>query len=171
MGLAADVPMDFPASYCSSQYERKCQKPDLYVDGSGYGFVWITAEPSWSVIALPGRPVDVSSILHQIKLVFALSDEELSRVLKVTRQTISNWRQRSVVARSGKAEKLAKLGLLAKSWIAFGGNAIAKSELRTPVYKGKSILELLETESIDVDKLAFIQARMELMSGPSEGLL
>lgn len=88
-----------------------------------------------------------------IKETFALTDEQLAKILGIQRKTLYNWKEKDHIPREGSRERFFQLYVLSKDWVVLG-YPTDKSLLTSHFSESQRLLESLE--SIDREKTLFV---------------
>ena len=104
--------------------------------------------------------------LENIKSAFSLTNDDLAKIIGVTRKTLHNWKI-GKIGNSEKRQRVFELFMLATDWnkIGFSKN---KLDLNQPIVHGKSVVDLLSEENLDREKILFAGSRIALLKNPPE---
>lgn len=109
------------------------------------------------VLDEPVIDTKVSSVVKQLEFIkscFSLKDEDLAKVIKVSRSTIHTWRTKKDIPKEYNSKRVFKLFMLSSNW-KDKGFIINKSSLKTPIIKDESIFDMLISDNIDSHKILF----------------
>jgi len=106
------------------------------------------------------------SNLENIKNTFSLSNDELAKIIGVSRKTLHNWKTGNIRS-SEKRKRIFDLFLLATNW-SNAGFSRNRHDLEKKILNGKSILDLLVEEDLNAEKMLFAGSRIDLLSPRSE---
>lgn len=107
--------------------------------------------------------------LENIKSAFSLTNDDLAKIIGVTRKTLHNWKT-GKIGNSEKRQRVFELFMLATDWnkIGFSKN---KHDLNQPIVHGKSVVDLLSEENLNREKILFAGSRIALLNNtPEQGL-
>jgi len=110
----------------------------------------------------PKQKNRISAALDTIKLAFGLNVSELAQVCGVERQMIYQWRG-DTTPRDSRLKRIFLLERAANSWLE-DGFPVPGVRLQEPLVDGRSILDLLSDESIDLEAIHFAGSRVHLDS-------
>jgi DNA-binding XRE family transcriptional regulator len=100
--------------------------------------------------------------IEKIKNIFNLTDEELAKVLKVSRKTLYNWKQKGSESSSAKSRKrIFDFYILAKDWKDLNYPS-SKSALEISILQGSSIKDLLIAEDFDRKRVLYAGSKLNL---------
>lgn len=143
---------------------------EKFVDkGAGYlgtGTSWqiFYTNLSGSMVFEEPRPQDtrvpIKAIQDRICQAFSLSTTELATACHKSRKALYDWIHGSE-PRPDSAERLFQLCRAANDWLD-SSNPIPKTRLREPLLAGRSLLDLLVADEIDLDAIAFLRRRLDL---------
>ncbi|MDO4230432.1 MAG: hypothetical protein Q4C98_11510 [Capnocytophaga sp.] len=138
--------------------------------GIDYSSISLIANRSGAISIEYSSPSDgLPNHLENIKKTFSLTNDELAKVIGVTRKTLHNWKT-GVTSRAENRQRIFNLFMLAQNWnkAAFSQN---KHELNQPIINGKSVIDLLSEEYLDSEQILFAGSRINLLNASiKEGL-
>lgn len=104
-------------------------------------------------------------ILEDVESAFGLSKKELTQALQVkSRKTLYNWIKNESVPRGSAINRLFSLMSVAKAWNYYGLPK-GKEVINLPVFKGKSVMDLLSEDDLDESLILFAGSRLRMRSG------
>lgn len=98
------------------------------------------------------------SQLLVIKEFFALSDEELSNIVGVSRKTLYNWEKQGVNKEKDR-NRISKLSVIAEDWY-YNRLPTNKEKLSKAVLGSTSVMQMLMSEELDREKIVFAGRRL-----------
>lgn len=105
----------------------------------------------------PAIDTKVSSVVKQLEFIkscFSLKDEELAKVIRVSRSTIHTWRTKEDIPKEYNSKRVFKLFMLSSNW-KDKGFFVNKNSLVRPIIKDESIFDMLISDNIDSHKILF----------------
>ena len=106
----------------------------------------------------------LDEVVKEIMDTFDLTKEEHSRVFKVSsRKTLYNWIDGLTTPRKAAMNRIFELLVIARDWKSSGLKANSEN-LRKPVIKNQSVLDLLSDESLDEERILFAGNRLKLLT-------
>lgn len=123
-----------------------------------------TKEPSYK------NTNGVVSQLDFIKSTFGLYDKDFAQACDVTRGTLVNWKANNSIPRDKSRARVFELYTIAKDWQeqSFAND---RTLIATPVIGDDSVLNLLQAESLDKQKILFAGRRLFRQSSIETDLL
>lgn len=106
---------------------------------------------------------EVTKQLEIIKKNFQLKDQELAKVIKVSRSTINTWRRTGRIPRDASSNRVFELFMLSKNW-EDQGFVINRRQLRTRIIKKISVFDMLISEAIDAQQILFAGNSLSVLS-------
>lgn len=145
---------------------------DLLLDGSGGGLRRFFSDSSGGrevLRRLPGLRAEDNSYcdvtasplgkrLENIRGIFSLNRLQLAGVCRVTRRTLYSWLD-GVEPRRDALQRIAALHRAALDWQR-SGFPMPEAALQFPLLKGRSLLDLLTAEYLDLEAIHFLGARL-----------
>jgi hypothetical protein len=175
MGLVAH--MDYTATGVYSTGEFLICPPAIVetVDPNDYAYLG-TGSSNWyvffhdisgSAVEIKAQPIQkesasIESIQKFIADTWGLSMERLADCCMTTRRSLYNWRS-NINPRDYSAVRLFTLYRMAKDWRE-AGSPSPSSHIHEKLLGDKSLYELLLEDEIDVDAIAFIRSRLDMVS-------
>ncbi|MCU8069891.1 hypothetical protein [Shewanella sp. SM32] len=108
--------------------------------------------------------IDFGSKLNFVKDTFALTNEQLSDVLRSGRKSVHNWMNNLNRPNKTKAKRILTLDNLANLW-GDRGYSVDRDILLAQSQSGNSLLEILAQEDLDKDLVLFHGASLYLEQG------
>ena len=105
---------------------------------------------------------NTNGVVHQldfIKDTFGLYDEEFAQACDVTRGTLVNWRANNSIPRDKSRARVFELYNIAKDWQEQSFTT-DRALIATPVIGNESVLDLLQAEQLDKQKILFAGRRL-----------
>ncbi len=106
------------------------------------------------------------SNLESIKNTFSLSNDELAKIIGVSRKTLHNWKTGNIRS-SEKRKRIFDLFLLATNW-SNAGFSKNKHDLEKKMLNDKSIMDLLVEEDLNAEQILFAGSRIDLLNSRYE---
>lgn len=112
---------------------------------------------------ISGSNVNVKRNIRQsqislIKDFFALSDEELSNIVGVSRKTLYNWEKQGINKEKDR-HRISKLSVIAEDWN-YNQLPTAKDQLSKPILGSLSVMQMLMSKELDKEKIIFAGRRL-----------
>jgi len=102
----------------------------------------------------------LENVVKEIMSTFDLTKSEQSSVFQVSsRKTLYNWIEGETKPRMSAMNRIFELLVIARDWKSTGLKA-NKENLRQPVIKNKSVLDLLSEDTLDREKILFAGSRL-----------
>lgn len=112
--------------------------------------------------------INFPSHIEKIKATFNLTDNELAKIIDVSRKTLYNWKQKvSEAGSEGMRQRVFELYLLAQNWCDYNFPN-KKSDLEIPVFQNLSIKQLLLEKKLDSKKILFAGSRLNLRNNGND---
>lgn len=110
------------------------------------------------------------SQLSTIKEYFALNDEELAKIMGVSRKTLYNWEKQGI-SKEQDRQRVFELSVIAEDW-EYNKLPIEKEKLFTPVLGSTTVMQMLADKNLDREKIIFAGRRLAHQSlKPEVGLI
>ncbi len=112
------------------------------------------------IVKVLNKPVidtKVSSVVKQLQFIkscFSLKDDDLAKVIKVSRSTIHTWRTKEDIPKDYNSKRVFKLFMLSNNW-QDKGFSVNKNSLKMPIIEDESIFDMLISDNIDSHKILF----------------
>lgn len=109
------------------------------------------------VLNKPVIDTKVSSVVKQLQFIkscFSLKDDDLAKVIKVSRSTIHTWRTKEDIPKDYNSKRVFKLFMLSNNW-QDKGFSVNKNSLKMPIIEDESIFDMLISDNIDSHKILF----------------
>lgn len=104
--------------------------------------------------------------LNKIKSAFGLSEDELAKVLLVSRKTLNKWRNNTAEPMLPAVKRIFKLRDIADSW-AHAGFADERRKLVQPILEGKTVLDMLSEVVLDSQSILYAGSALYNMLEPT----
>lgn len=117
----------------------------------------LSGKPIVKILNEPVLDTKISSVVKQlafIKSCFSLKDDDLAKVIKVSRSTIHTWRTKEDIPKEYNSKRVFKLFMLSSNW-KDKGFSVNKNSLRMPIIENESIFDMLISDDIDSHKILF----------------
>lgn len=106
------------------------------------------------------KTVPIAQVQDYICKAFGLTVVDLADACQKTRKALYNWREGSI-PRPQSAKRLFGLYRVAKDWME-SSDPLPKSRLREPLLGGQSLYDLLTSDELDIEAIAFLRRRLDL---------
>lgn len=143
-----------PAFY--KEYGQPCDLNSIF-PGSGGMTSDYDIRPSGVYYSLTLINENTNLLLSQIQQIceiFSLNEVEFSKVCKVSRKTVYNWKDGSPKTRARNSNRLFELYTASKNWNALGYR-LNRSSLVQKVLNGKSVFDILQEIPLNKEQLLF----------------
>jgi DNA-binding transcriptional regulator YiaG len=96
--------------------------------------------------------------LSELKSSIGLADEELAKILKISRKTLHNWQHGSTIPNKTKLLRLVAQHNILRTWLSNGYPEISKLNFEVK----EQILSKLQKDNVDVDDLLYFGSGLML---------
>ena len=129
-------------------------------DASTGGLYWVDVAAQLSELAEEQRS-PISRALLQIETTFGLTRRLLAAVCGVTPKTVYNWLDENATPSAHHQQRIFKLREAALNWQR-EAYPHPKNHLHVLIMRGKTLLELLNEDPVDVQRILFAGQRLKL---------